>query len=438
MKWIFYVIASSLSPLAFAIPPVMLSGPVPAISQVYNAGTSTTVIYTVKNNVPKALPLSISGISNGIERTQVANDCNNKLPAGPSTCNLGIMINPPTSQVGSTIDQTLQINYQGRTPLTSQISFTTSQFVYGTLIDQVNQYNANPVNGLLSSGVTAGSNTAVVLAFATVGNVQYAYATDQGNSIIYRCSINTDGTFSSCVSAVSDNSLIDAGASPRGLAFTTINGTQYAYITDINNSVIFQCFFNNNLDGLFDTCTQQNPTFTSGSFSSPIGISFGTVDSHQYAYVADVGVSTTFQCSLNDVTGAVTVCSSTPVSPPSWTPAYVILKSIRGTTYAYVASQASPAIYKCPVNNDGSLSSICTITPQINPPSGVNWLPGYIAFATFSGTQYAYIASANGSAGGGIYRCILDNVGEFQDCQFTGGPFTYPPSYPISVALRFS
>lgn len=312
-----------------------------------------------------------------------------------------------------------------------------NQFVYATLIDQVNQYNANPANGLLSSATTSTNTTAVVLAFATVGNVQYAYTTDQANGIVYRCSINVDGTLSACVSAISDNSLINAGANPYGIAFTTINGTQYAYVTDISNSVIFQCFFSNSSDGLFDTCTQQNPTIASGGFSSPLGISFGTVNDIQYAYIADVGVTNVFQCSLDALTGAITLCSSTPIGAPSWAPAYVILKSISGTTYAYVASQAAPAIYKCAVNNDGSLST-CAVTPPINPPSGINWAPGYIAFATFSGTQYAYIASANGSGGGGIYQCILDNLGEFQDCQLTGGPFAYPPSYPLSVAFRFN
>lgn len=47
------------SPVIFAIPPVTLSQPSPAIAPTYNDNTSTTITYTLTNNVPKILLLHL-------------------------------------------------------------------------------------------------------------------------------------------------------------------------------------------------------------------------------------------------------------------------------------------------------------------------------------------------------------------------------------------
>ncbi|MFI4919155.1 MAG: hypothetical protein ACHP65_06340 [Legionellales bacterium] len=133
-----------LSPWALAMIPVTMSGPTPAIAPTYDAGIQKTVIYTVSNNVPNhSFPLTVSGILGAITRVTVANDCGNGLPAGPSTCNLGIAITPLASQIGSAISQTLQVNYGGRAPLSSSISFTASK---ETVAVTVGNYKNNSNN----------------------------------------------------------------------------------------------------------------------------------------------------------------------------------------------------------------------------------------------------------------------------------------------------
>src|SRR5437763_1842005 len=109
MKWISFVtLISAWVPLTlFAIEPVTLSAPTPSIATSYGTNSVNTVIYTVTNNVPSALPVKVSGISNGVSRTTVTNDCGNTMPAGPSTCNIGITINPSNAQAGTSIVQTL-------------------------------------------------------------------------------------------------------------------------------------------------------------------------------------------------------------------------------------------------------------------------------------------------------------------------------------------
>lgn len=115
-----------LTPLAFANPPVLLSGPTPALASSYDPNSSSTVVYTITNNVPQILGLTVGGISGPVSRTSVANDCGHYLPKGPSTCNLGITLAPTDSEAGLTVNQTLEIGYGARVPLTTDISFQVS------------------------------------------------------------------------------------------------------------------------------------------------------------------------------------------------------------------------------------------------------------------------------------------------------------------------
>jgi hypothetical protein len=120
------------SSLAFAIPPVTLSSPTPAITSQYLVNSKAFLTYTISNYAPKPFTLTITGISPPVRRVQASsNDCGYGIPAGnpthPSTCNIGISINPRASD-SSSISQTLVVDYQGRTPLESGISFTISQF----------------------------------------------------------------------------------------------------------------------------------------------------------------------------------------------------------------------------------------------------------------------------------------------------------------------
>lgn len=125
----------------YAAIPVSISSPVPAIASSYSSGTSQTVVYTITSNVPKALPLSITGISAPITRIKVSNDCGSTLLAArdinhPSSCSIGINITPNTA---GSINQTLKVNYQGRTPLKKSIVFkVTETILHGYVADKAN------------------------------------------------------------------------------------------------------------------------------------------------------------------------------------------------------------------------------------------------------------------------------------------------------------
>lgn len=120
-----YVVCGLWVNSAIAVIPFTLSGPVPALSTDYRVGTTNTYIYTLTNKVKGlAVPLTVSGLSGPTSRTTVVNDCRNQTPVGPSTCNIGVTIAPTSGNAGQTYQQTLAVDYQGRTPLTTSLKFT--------------------------------------------------------------------------------------------------------------------------------------------------------------------------------------------------------------------------------------------------------------------------------------------------------------------------
>lgn len=117
------LIGSMISATLMATPTLTLTAP--TLNPTYQAGTTTTISYTINNYVPKALAVtSISGITAPL--SLASNGCVT-IPAASSTvpgqCIISINVAPMSSEVGETISQTLLIDVGSRTPLTSPISF---------------------------------------------------------------------------------------------------------------------------------------------------------------------------------------------------------------------------------------------------------------------------------------------------------------------------
>jgi hypothetical protein len=119
------------------VPPVSMSGPSPAIASSASAGSSNIYQYVVTNNVQGvSFPITVSGLSDPVSRTRAVgflpdNDCQDRLPAGPSTCTIRIKIAPKSVDSGQVYKQVLTIDYQGRYPLTDNISFSVTPTVEG-------------------------------------------------------------------------------------------------------------------------------------------------------------------------------------------------------------------------------------------------------------------------------------------------------------------
>ncbi|MBI2785145.1 MAG: hypothetical protein HYX60_02080 [Legionella longbeachae] len=255
---------------------------------------------------------------------------------------------------------------------------------------------------LCLNGAGPGSNCEILTVAIT--KQKYAYVASGFNEIIYKCPVNSDGTLKECKPAHSHGvpSWI-----PESIAFATVNNTQYAYVASWSNGIVYQCTLNS--EGSFDICNALTPTGTVYTYAA--GITFATINGIQYAYVSD-DVANVYQCSLNN-NGTFNVCNTTPTSStPGWIPVSTTFAAINGIQYAYVASD-NGNVYQCSLNLGGATNGTFNICTIITPTSGApSWLPKSISFATFGVNLYSFVADDNGN----VFQCSLNSDGTFNQC----------------------
>lgn len=260
------------------------------------------------------------------------------------------------------------------------------------------------------------------ITFATAANgTQYGYV---AASSMFQCQVNTNGSFAGC-SLLSPTFSPISWAGATASIFATVNGIQYGYVVDGGNG-IYQCTLNT--DGTFDTCT----FLTSSAPSFAHGLAFATVTGIQYAYLA--GNDTVYQCTMSIGgidNGSFDTCTPSAASIPG--ASSVTLATVNGTQYAYATSNSSDNIYQCTVNAvGGSLGACTSMTPVLSPSTPAWSSSRAIAFATFGGVQYAYVANDNGN----VYQCTLNAAdGTFNTCTLT--PSSSTPSW-IPSAIAFA
>ena len=231
--------------------------------------------------------------------------------------------------------------------------------------------------------------SAMDLNFATVGGVVYAYIAYldlellDSKGEVYKCSLKPDGSFDACEVLFHNGKPKDWG--PQSISFVTINDTQYAYVTDSQPSPkgnIYQCTLNT--DGSFNNCSSALPSELIGDWTFLQMTKFATIGGKLYAYVADssdgFGQGTVYKSAL-DENGQFNIWSD--ITPSSiqglWDPIAINFTTVNGIEYAYIGSDDemdTPAqMFQCSLNDAGTFN---TCTPISESQSWVQ--PGAIAF----------------------------------------------------------
>lgn len=167
--------------------------------------------------------------------------------------------------------------------------------------------------------------SAVAFATTTGGTpTQYAYFTDAAtgatDGAVFQCNVNSgggnqNGQLQNC-SPTGNISTLGA----NGIAFATFNGVSYAYLTNFGNETVYQCSWSSST-GQLSSCVDA-ASFMNNAWTLK-GIAFGTINGVQYAYVSDYDVSspynsgTVWQCTVNNNTGLFNTCTKTPATAPS-------------------------------------------------------------------------------------------------------------------------
>lgn len=334
----------------------------------------------------------------------------------------------------------IQVVTSGGTSATSAASQYMIGNTHGYIVDnggEVYYCSVDPTSGLFTSCSATPTGSpgwfnvhAIAFALADDGN-PFAYVTDEGGSEVYRCSLNSDGTFTS--STCSTTPASNPFSSPTGIAFATVNGTQYAYVADFGNAEVYRCSLNS--DGTFEngscSATPSSGAPWTAGFGTAYDIAFTTVNGTQYAYVADNqhGASSTgfvWKCSV-DSDGGLSSCVNTLAGGVGTSPASVDFTTVDGTQRAYVGQTNSQNLYVCDLNSDGTFSS-CS-SSSINSSSRVR----NVMFEIFNGVQYGYLQDNNDNYQGtlntstGNFNAFSATSGGVSFFNPTGGAFWFSP-----------
>lgn len=250
----------------------------------------------------------------------------------------------------------------------------------------------------------SGSGVSCEVKTVTLTPQRYAYTASGYNNVVYKCRGNVNGTLDRC-----EPSPVTGAPdwTPESITFATFGETDYAYVASWPDGIVYRCSLT--AERALDICTALTPAGAE-VYHHASGVSFASVNGTRYAYVAD-DVEQVFQCALN-MDGTFSTCRPATASlPPVWVPSSTTFATVNGVQYAYVAS-GNGEIYQCGLTGEG-LFSPCVVTM---PGAGVSeWLPKSVTFATFGGTQFAYVADD----GGEVFQCRLTANGRFDACLAT-------------------
>ncbi|WP_058478734.1 hypothetical protein [Legionella steigerwaltii] len=247
------------------------------------------------------------------------------------------------------------------------------------------------------------TNGAGVINGSSINNVtvnchpRFAYITDLSANL-WQCPMNATGGFSgTCTSLTNTPSLFPT----TGATLDTFSGTTYAYIGTENNP-LWQCPIDPTTGGFSGTCTNLT---NSPSFFDAFAPSFHTFSGVTYAYVGDL-TNTLWQCPIDATTGGFSSSCTALTNTPAFNAIrFLTFQTFSGITYAYLSDTTSK-IWQCPMNATGGFSGTCTALT--NPTSPFNSTVN-VAFYTFSGTTYAYIADNTST----LWQCPMNASGGF-------------------------
>lgn len=328
---------------------------------------------------------------------------------------------------GSTVTS-LTSNYPN-TNISLQTPKRAFAYVAENVLGLVQKCSVNPTNG----GLTGCAPTALSISrpsgitVTTINDVQYAYIVSQvliGTASIRVCPITSGSVLPGSLTTCETTFPINFTNAPHRMAFSTINGTTYAYVaTGIN---LYKCLVSSG-DGTLSGCTIE-VTYPSSLLRA--AVTTATINGVTYLYYS---TSTTVnKCTiLSD--GSVTSCAPSPVTQPSWTLSGISITSVNNVYYAYLASNPSDpamnAVYACQISNSGDLSNcaIAASSPSVIP----TWSPSNVTFEIANGVQYAYVTDVSG---GKVFKCDVNSDASLDPCVQTPTLVLFPVATDTAFA----
>jgi hypothetical protein len=349
------------------------------VAVVTNSSTAVNVTFTTDDTylaTNLAVTSSLSALPTGW--TSAASSFTCSAVSTGTGCQLSLTY-APTAAGAATLSLTYSYNDDSGTAKSSSVSIpytaVSPPHLYVAQLVGPLYYCSLNGDGTLSSCVATGNGFTAPTGIVFNGN--FAYVTDYYNNAVYVCNVAPDGSLLGCVSTGSSFQY------PWQLAVTgnTLYATNAYFTAGVTTCAI-------NVDGTLSGCTESSGTGTAGIAANP-----------SYAYIG-VDSATVDVCAIG-IAGSLSNCAGTG-GPFSGLDGITISGS-----YLYVANQGTGTVSVCSINSlDGSLSS-CAISTVGGAPTDV---------AIYAG--HAYVDDVYGSfqvcdvvSGGALTNCVVSTGG---------------------------
>jgi len=365
MKKIRHVILTLLCSIsaAHAAPPLILSGPVPAVNSTINLGDTSSYTYTISNNTNRSIPVSQT-ITGNSESTSISTPCT-VVPASGS-CQFIVTIEPSAFDylLPNGLENTVSVNYNGRLPakVTSTLQTTVDIPALSTLTitPSAASYAGVPTTlggGYVTYVATATTTTGVIIDITPV--VTWS-STDE--TVALAPDINGKATtfFVGGAGASTDISATFGGVNSN---VSTLQVNDRAYIsTPVTSMGVldqspFLCQVVSAANGILGTCADATNTYSN--------ITYAEINADaRYIYQADKGSNSIHSCPLDASTGqpaADAFCTEIPVSSSGSKTGVIKLSPNNQVLYGL----ASNGIYACQVTQSTGALSGCTVQTNV-------------------------------------------------------------------------
>ena len=261
----------------------------------------------------------------------------------------------------------------------------------------------------------------------------YIYVCDVNTAIpvLWQCPMTESGI-------IGNNSRcngLSGGFGPvAGTTFATFNDQRYAYVSD-QSANLWQCSMTaTGTIGNNSQCTRLVNS-SSGGFAATYGVTFASFADTTYAYVSDNESNVMWQCPMT-ANGAIAsggcnglLNSNTTINATGFNPYIggITFESFAGVTYAYVSDNAN--VWRCQMTANGTIANngYCDALVDSN---GYILAPVAVTFESFAGTNYAYVSE---DTGGQVIQCPLTESGAFAD----GGCNAFSPGFNYIAGITF-
>ena len=400
------------STLSFALPFNIVPKTGTQLPTSFKNGQTVTAYYTVSNNTlssrsgnhVKYLPVNVTQVtSNGTfpDTCGTVFNLNAKGQVG-SSCTLQLRISGVVNKDDPDPQHHLFVCFPGgKSCAGTQYQLNVSQ----DLTAYITEFNNKDItkcsiqsNGSFSSCSKAGDIVNPPSGLAFIPNSPVVWFPENGYNFITSCNVKNDGNLDVCDDILNISLPYAVAFHPSG---------KYAYIANSTSSIITYCTLSN-------TNTPESCQQTGSGFSNPISIAINPTGT--YAYIVDNvypgfgGAISSCQISSN---GSLTNCIinvnaffNAPTSL-AFNPANPLM--------VYVTSSAANSILTCSISaSNGTILSCSQINTPIQNP--------YAIAVNTTGT-FAYVTSFIGNS---VYYCSIAPNGAFGSCTLTGSGFSSP------------